>query len=292
MNEKIYISYLLTTYNKKDYISVSLPYFLSQLNENEELVIYDGGSSDGSVEIIGNLVKNKPNVIFRSERDIGEADGLNKCLLTAKGKYLKVISDDDVYHFPTIRKACRWMDENEDCDWIGSNGFSVSFKNNHEKLIFKDEESFYYKYKKNYKPFLLTGLSYLIRRKSLSKLGLFNTTYKIVDFEYSLRNLSNRKINFALSLLPFYVNIVNPDSNSSKYYISLIREFTKLQKFYQSEPYLMILLWEIKQKFFCYSELLRRDKIHHSNFNFQKKYLEYVKTLDTYNCEKSFNVLY
>jgi hypothetical protein len=184
------------------------------------------------------------------------------------------------------------MDEHDDCDWMGSNGFSYSFNNKQENFILKNEEPHYQKFKKDKKPFLLTGLGYLIRRKSVSKLGLFNTSYKIVDFEYSLRNLSNPEIKFALCLLPFYVNIVNPNSNSIKFHKTLINEYVKLQKFYNTVPVPNLMIWYIRQEFMYNYHLLKKNKVIQNNFDFNHIYMQLADKLNTYNSKNSFKILY
>ncbi len=284
------ISYLLTTYNKKDYLQITLPFFLSHLNDNEELIIYDAESKDGSGEFIYQNIKDKKNVVFCSESDIGEAHGINKCILIAKGRYLKTLSDDDVYHFDTIRKASIWMDNHLNIDWMGSNGCSFFFEN--QSLQFKNEKPYYERWKLTKKPFLLTGLSYLIRKTSVPKLGLFNTNCKIVDFEYSLRNLSNPKISFALSTLPFYVNIVNPNSNSINLYKHLTNEYLKFQKFYQGDGLLNIYYQFLKMKLmFLINQMQTQSSRTPPQFDFREAFSIAARYLQEYNTKNEFLIL-
>lgn len=295
MNNDIYISYLLTTFNKKDYLKVSLPFVLSQLLPNEELVIYDAQSNDGTQEFIREIIQNKQNVIFRSERDLGEAHGINKCILNARGKYLKNISDDDVYHFQTIRQACRWLDDHPEVDWVGSNGIAYFYEKN--TFHNKNEEVFFHVWKKTGKPFLLTGLGYILRKDSVSKLGLFNTACKIVDYEYSLRNLSNPKMNFALSVLPFYVNIVNPHSNSVNMYNDLVREYSRYQKFYGRINFAKILSDKFKMNLIAlkiklkklFNKSLLREQVH---FKFSEVFENANQYIEVHNKQNSFKIIY
>jgi glycosyltransferase involved in cell wall biosynthesis len=292
---EIKISYVLTTFNKKSYLEITLPFFLSNLQSNEELIIYDGNSTDGTIELISSLIKGKTNVLFFSEKDLGEAHGLNKGILTANGDYIKIISDDDVYHFDTIRKAANWLDANPSIDWIGSNGISFFYLNKKNKFQLKDELRYFYIYKTKKRPFILTGLSYLIRRKSISKLGLFNTNTKIVDFEYSLRNLSNPKISFALSVLPFYVNIINPNSNSQKFYNSLIDEFIKYQRFYNGAGEIKLLIWLIKMKIQHVNSNKFFSKENSYQLNFSEIFNQSYEFIENYNKINTFiveNLLY
>lgn len=288
----IRISYLLTTYNKKKYIKITLPYLIEQLKENEEIVIFDGGSTDGTVDFIKNTIFNKKNILFISEKDCGEAHGLNKCILNANGTYLKIISDDDAYHFGSIRNACDWLDQNTNYDWVGSNGFSAYINNDILNFNFKNEEPYYINYKKKHIPFLLTGLSYLIRKKSISKMGLFNISYKIVDFEYSLRNLSNTNIKFALSKQPFYVNIINPDSNSLKFYKKLMNEYFLLQNIYIPRRILNNSIWYFKNYLsFIYKKIIGNKK-NTQITDFAELYHKSILLLNDNNLNKPFEIIF
>ncbi len=290
----IRISYLLTIFNKKKYLQITLPYLISQIEKDEEVIIYDAGSTDGTVEFLQSYIRNIPqhNIYFQSEKDFGEAHGLNKCLLKASGKYLKIISDDDAYYLPTIRRACNWLDKHEEYDWMGSNGLSISFNRQNEEWLLKDEKKYYDRYKKKDLPFFLTGLSYLIRKKSLPKLGLFNLSYKIIDFEYSMRNISNQYAKLAISEVPFYVNIINPDSNSFKYYKSLLNEYFELKYQHKTENQIILFMEYIKKSFFYYASQYHSGQKKLNHFDFNQIFLESIKKLEEYYNTKPFNLYY
>ena len=101
-NEKN-LSYVLTTYNKLSYLKVTVPQLLAACDEDDEIVVYDGGSTDGTREYFQKLFEEGKIHQFKSEKDFGEANGYNKAMLAAKGKIIKIISDDDAYYFPGIK---------------------------------------------------------------------------------------------------------------------------------------------------------------------------------------------
>lgn len=288
-----YISYIFTTFNKIEYLKITLPYILNQLKENEELIIYDGNSNDGTKEYLDQILHNKKNIFYNSESDIGEAHGLNKCILVSNGKYIKVLSDDDAFDFETIRKACSYMDINLEIDWMGSNGFSYFYDK--RNINFKNEEPYFIRWKQNRTPFLLTGLGYLFRKNSISKIGLFNTSVKIIDYEFSLRNLSNPKIKFALSILPFYVNIVNPNSNSVNMYSNLIKEYTDYQIFYKANNKGSIYLKQLKMFLYLKKYQLKSNFLINKNsntkFHFQNIYESSIKFLNEHNSNYQLQIL-
>lgn len=272
----ILISYILTTFNKYTYLKHTLEYLLDELNELEELIVTDGGSTDSTKELLRFLSQKyaSKNFIYISEKDCGEAHGFNKAMFLSKGKYLKVITDDDAFHLSTIRKVSEWMNFQPDIDICGSEGVSVEIKN--DKIYFhnNNQEKYWKIYKQKKKPFLLTGLSYLIRKESLSKTGVFNTNNKIIDYEFSLRTLSNPNIKYAFSYAPFYVNIVNPNSNSLRLIRNLIEEYTHWNKCYQSIPSHKIHLWKLKMKMSMFYQHIRRLNNLERDFDFDNHFVD------------------
>lgn len=62
-------------------------------------IIMDGGSTDGSVKILEEFAKSHPYVVWRSERDKGQSDALNKALMLVDASFFGWLNADDCY-FP------------------------------------------------------------------------------------------------------------------------------------------------------------------------------------------------
>jgi len=215
MNE-INLSYVLTTFNKLEYLKVALPYLIAACQADEEIVVVDGGSTDGTTEYLTALKNQNKIHQYASAPDFGEAHGTNKAMLMAKGKLLKVITDDDVYSYRIINEGKQFMLRNEHIDVFGFDGFSYHFGK--DKVEFQKSRFIegFKQWKISKKPFIFCGLSFLIRRSSLAYLGLFNPTFKIIDLEYSFR-VSTLKSKIAFHTGMGFVAIANPDSNSVKF---------------------------------------------------------------------------
>ncbi len=232
MSQVFSLSYVLTTFNKFQYLQVTLPLLINACKPDEEIVIVDGGSNDGSAGFLQDLFERCKIHQLISERDRGEAHGTNKGLLMAKGKLVKIISDDDVYSYENIQVCKNFMLNNPDIDLLATSGFYLNVLARDKIKIHSNDQLLAYQiWVHNKQPFLFTGLGIMLRRKSISLLGLFDSSYFIVDFEYSLRVTSgNAKLAWYSGYT--FVNIINPSSNSHKHWIRLYNEKERLIKLY------------------------------------------------------------
>ncbi len=79
------------------YIAKAIENYLSQACADSELIIVDGGSSDGTVDVIAAYAKIHASITWISEKDHGQSDAMNKGIKLAKGKYISFLNVDDYY---------------------------------------------------------------------------------------------------------------------------------------------------------------------------------------------------
>lgn len=279
----ITLSYIMTTYNKLAYLKITLPYLINACKEDEEIVIADGGSTDGTKEYLEELLNQKKIHQFVSEKDFGEAHGTNKTFLLAKGAIIKLITDDDIYHYPTIQKCKQFMLANKQIDILGFDG--LGFNINHSLNAY-DQSNFidgFKTWKVEKTPFLFCGLSYTIRKSALAYMGLFNSNFKIVDVEYSIR-VSSMKTQIAFYTGLGYVNIVNPESNSHKYYDAIKNEKKILFKLYPNfKKSYSLKKGIIKVKELASTYILRKSVSTDKKFDYEKIVMDSVFKLNEIN---------
>lgn len=90
------ISIVMPSYNQAPFIERSILSVLNQNYPNLQFIIMDGGSTDGSVDIIR---KYERYLTWRSEPDRGQSDAINKALMLADGELVGWQNSDDIY-FP------------------------------------------------------------------------------------------------------------------------------------------------------------------------------------------------
>lgn len=100
------ISIITPSFNAAPYIEQSINSVLQQHYENFEHVIVDGGSTDGTVEIL----KRYPHLVWVSEPDDGQSDAMNKGLKLSSGDVIVYLNADDFFEegaFAAVAEAFR-----------------------------------------------------------------------------------------------------------------------------------------------------------------------------------------
>jgi len=94
---QITLSIITPAYNAVKFIEFCINNVISQHCPVAEHVIIDGGSTDGSVEVIRAYAEKYRHIAWVSEKDKGQSDAMNKGISMAKGKILGFLNADDFY---------------------------------------------------------------------------------------------------------------------------------------------------------------------------------------------------
>jgi glycosyltransferase involved in cell wall biosynthesis len=226
------LSYVITTYNKLNYLQTVLSDLISARREDEEILVIDGGSTDGTGDYLRRLFESQKIQYFLSERDFGEGHGFNKGLMAARGELIKLLSDDDIYDFNVIDKCRRFMESKKDVDYVNTHGGWYDLNVQNDIFVFTNLyiDMMNIWITKGI-PFACCMLGMMIRKSSLPLLGFFNPSIKRADAEYSLR-ITSQKIKMAWCTGIGYVRVLNDDSNSSSYKARILEETKRLNVFY------------------------------------------------------------
>jgi glycosyltransferase involved in cell wall biosynthesis len=94
------ISIVTPSFNQAKYLETTIRSVLDQGYPNLEYIVIDGGSTDGSVEIIKKYASNL--AYWVSEPDRGQSHAINKGFQKATGEIMAWLNSDDYYHSKTL----------------------------------------------------------------------------------------------------------------------------------------------------------------------------------------------
>lgn len=116
------ISYVTPVYNQVEFIEQTILSVINQNYPNFEYLIVDGGSTDGTLEVI---MKYEDKITkWISEPDAGMYDALNKGFKHSSGEIMGWINSDDILLPGAFSNMARLFNDLPEVNWIqGLNGF-------------------------------------------------------------------------------------------------------------------------------------------------------------------------
>jgi len=120
------VSIVTPSYNQAKFLQRTIESVLSQTYPNIEYIIMDGGSSDGSLEIIKKYADRIS--YWESKKDKGQTDAINKGFARASGQLYAWLNSDDTYTPGAIQEMVEYMNAHPDvgmvygdCNFIDAN---------------------------------------------------------------------------------------------------------------------------------------------------------------------------
>jgi len=106
-------SIIICTYNSKEKLPKTLDSILAQNFSDYEVVVIDGVSTDGTVEVIKKYEKIFLNRLrWISEKDRGIYEAMNKGVRMARGKFLNVVGAGDWLEADALKKISEEIEKN------------------------------------------------------------------------------------------------------------------------------------------------------------------------------------
>lgn len=109
-------SIITITLNSREYLEETIQSVLSQDYPDFEYIIVDGGSTDGTLEIIQRYAGTDTRIRWVSEPDDGIADAFNKGIACARGEIIGIINSDDTYLPGTLVTVAEAYRSHPECD--------------------------------------------------------------------------------------------------------------------------------------------------------------------------------
>lgn len=186
------ISIITPSYNSVKTISYTTDSVISQNYTDIEYIFIDGGSSDGTQDIILKY-KDKINIKFISEKDNGIYDAMNKGIKMATGEIVGILNSDDFYSDSSVLSDVVRSFENSKIDAVYGD---ITYFSNDINKVTRYWKAGEYKESKLNNGWVIPHPALFVRKSVYDKCGLYNTDLKIAaDYEFILRILKVYKIN-------------------------------------------------------------------------------------------------
>lgn len=193
------ISVITPSYNQAQYLEETILSVLNQNYPNLEYIIIDGGSTDGSVEIIKKYEHRL--AYWVSKKDNGQAEAINKGFEKATGDILCWLNSDDYFSEKTLELISNKIDTAK-AELIFGN--VVRYRENENLFVTSEIQ-------KNYKNQKLSIVDYIVQpstfwtRKAWDRTGRLNTEFNYVfDWDWFLR-AEKAGVNFIFESNPLSV---------------------------------------------------------------------------------------
>lgn len=181
------ISVITICKNEVSYIAQTIESVLSQSYDDIEYIVIDGGSTDGTVDIIKKYSDNLS--YFVSEPDNGIYSALNKGLLACHGDIIGTINGGDYYEPDALNTVWESFNSAPDSDILYGDLNFIHNDGSIENFICGDDLS-----RLPYGRVNLGHAACFVTADTYIEQGLYNEVYKIAgDYDFLLRCYVNGK---------------------------------------------------------------------------------------------------
>jgi glycosyltransferase involved in cell wall biosynthesis len=194
------LSIITINLNDKTGLLKTIKSVVSQTFKDYEYLIIDGGSTDGSIDVIKHFADHLS--YWESKQDKGIYSAMNRGILKAKGDYCLFLNSGDYLVDNTIIQKV-FSDNNTQDLLCGDMLMGTYLKTCPDKFTF---EYLLYDY--------LPHESIFIKRDLFEKVGLYNETLNIVA-DHEFFTLAIAYYNCTYKRLPFLISYFNRDGISS-----------------------------------------------------------------------------
>ena len=192
------VSLVILNWNGKDLLSRFLPKIINVIAEPYvEIILYDNGSTDGSVEYIADR---HPSIkIVRSNRNLGTAEGPNLAVKYCKGKFVFFLGNDQYITRDTISNMLQVFERDDKIGMVTGKTLSVDYYGTPDgkvdqigflvdkyglpyPIAYNQPDSI--SFNKPFEIFFCGGCGMMVKKELFMRLGCFDSTYFLLQEDY------------------------------------------------------------------------------------------------------------
>ena len=185
------ITIITVAYNSVNTIRDTIKSIITQDYKNIEYIIIDGGSSDGTIDII----KEFPERVdyYVSEKDRGIYDAMNKGIIAATGDIIGILNSDDFYPNNFVLSNVAKSFHQQQCDAVYGDLVYVNAKDTSK--IKRYWQAGTYTTTKIKNGWMLPHPTFFVKSSIYKRFGLYNTELKqAADYKMILKLLYKHNI--------------------------------------------------------------------------------------------------
>jgi glycosyltransferase involved in cell wall biosynthesis len=184
--------------NDAGHIAETILSVLHQTYSNLELIVVDGGSMDGTLDII----KRQEHSIdlWISGTDSGIYDAMNKALDLANGRHIHFLNSGDHYSTQRVLEVVTGTFGEKRKRWLHANVLMIDKKGGKGWIRYSDVSRYYYLFKG------IPQQAFFFEKSLFSEYGQFNLDFRIVaDLDFLLRVMLDHGIPGAYLNMPVVI---------------------------------------------------------------------------------------
>jgi glycosyltransferase involved in cell wall biosynthesis len=187
------VSIITVTLNNAEYIEACIQSVITQDYKNIEYIVIDGGSTDGTIDVIKKY-ENKIN-IWISEPDNGMYDAINKGIRMSSGDVIGMLHSDDLYiDEHVISKVVQKFCNNIDSVYADL----VYVERNNLKKVVRYYDSSVFQISKFAYGWMPAHPTCFIKKNVYDKYGLYKTDYIVAaDYELLVRFYAKHRVSYS-----------------------------------------------------------------------------------------------
>lgn len=216
------VSIITVVFNGAKTLEQTILSVLNQTYKNIEYIIIDGGSTDGTIDVIKKYEDSIAHWI--SEPDKGIYDAMNKGIKASTGEIIGIINSDDWYELNAINSMTQFLLVNSSFDAVcGDIVVHARFSGEYCKKKFISDTSV----TALLRSMTIQHPSVFVKKSFYFKYGLFDTSFKIIaDYDLMLKaTLQGARIKYLpLSITNFRLGGLSSNQWKTKMEIIKIRK--------------------------------------------------------------------
>lgn len=182
-------SIIMPSYNAGAFIREAIQSVLNQTSSSWELLIIDGGSTDGTLDILKSLQHEK--VRWLSEPDQGQSDAINKGFRMARGEILAWLNADDLYEPDCLQTVEQFFAKHPEAMWVSSPATIINRDGRSIRRFvswYKTQRLKHYRYSSLLTENYISQMGTFFRRQALAIVGDLDTSlHYAMDYDLWLR---------------------------------------------------------------------------------------------------------